>query len=97
MNIAIFLSGITMATFSAAALFFIKFWRASGDHFFLKFSIACVLIAVERVATLFIPESFNPIRSSFEGAATWTYLIRLLAFILILNAVLIKNRSKTGK
>jgi len=91
MMVAVFLSGITMATFSASGLFFIKFWRASGDRFFFNFAIACWLLAFERVATLFIHEAFEPVRNSFDGAGTWVYLVRLAAFALIAVAVLKKN------
>lgn len=92
-----FFSGMTMATFAASGLFFIKFWRASGDRFFLHFSIACWLISIERIVAVFNQETLAPIRTSLESAATWVYVIRLLAFLLIFIAVMTKNRANKAK
>lgn len=93
MILTVYLSGITTATFAASGLFFMKFWRASSDRFFLYFALACWLISFERFIALFIHDTLQPIRGNLEGAATWIYLIRLLAFGLILLAVVAKNRS----
>lgn len=93
MTVAVFLSGFTMATFAGAAVFFLKFWRASGDPFFRSFAIACGLLAVERVCALFIHETLEPVRTTLDGPGTWIYLFRLLAFGLIMIAVIRKNRG----
>jgi hypothetical protein len=97
MILATFLSGVSMATFAASGLFFIKFWRASGDRFFMYFGIACGLISLERFVSIFIHETLEPIRNTLEGPSTWVYLIRLFAFGLILIAVVKKNRSRSRK
>ncbi len=93
MMFAVFLSGVAMAAFAAAGLFFMKIWRASGDRFFHQFGIACWLISIERIVGLFFHETLEPVRDSLQGMATWIYLIRLLAFGLIIMAVVRKNRS----
>ena len=93
MNGAVFLSGIATATFAASGLFFLKFWRASHDRFFLFFGAACEVLALERVVSLF----FNPI--NYQGtqpiiteAAVYVYLFRLIAFLMILIGIWEKNR-----
>lgn len=90
---ASFFSGITLATFAAAAVFFIKFWKASRDPFFLYFSIACWLLAIERIIVVilyYILEWMSPENEN----GSWIYIIRLLAFALISLAVYQKNRNE---
>lgn len=93
MNFATFFAGIAMATFAASGLFFLKFWRASRDRFFLLFSFACLLFSIERILLfLMLPQTDR----SFPGTAEaqfWIYLVRAAAFILILIAVVERNRS----
>lgn len=66
-----------------AALFFLKFWKKSGDLFFVWFSAAFGLLGIERLVALFGDQA------EFEG-----YVIRLCAFVLILIAIIQKNRAK---
>lgn len=94
MTVTAFLSGICMATFAASAVFFLKFWRAAHDRFFLLFAIACSLISLERVALLLIEGAHSSVRTEQTEAASWVYLIRLMAFLMILFAIINKNRSK---
>jgi hypothetical protein len=93
MNTAIFLSGITMATFAASGLFFFKFWKSSHNRFFLLFGVACGLISIERVVALFVQGTQESIRSTLVEASAWVYLIRLSAFIFILLAIIDRNRE----
>jgi hypothetical protein len=65
-----------------AALFFLRFWKRSGDVLFLFFSAAFALLGVERLVVFFGEQV------EFEG-----YLIRLSSFILILIAIGQKNRT----
>jgi uncharacterized membrane protein HdeD (DUF308 family) len=78
------LGAITMG-FLVAALFFFRFWREGRDRFFLLFGLALLLEGVNRFVLGLSP------RPS-EGAAV-IYLIRLLSFVLILVAIIDKNRS----
>lgn len=66
-------------------LFFLKFWRKTGDRFFSLFSAAFVLLAFERWLLLFL-------RTDNE-TNTWIFVARLIAFALIIWAVVDKNRS----
>ena len=90
---ASFFSGITLATFAAAAVFFIKFWKASRDPFFLYFSIACWLLAIERIIVVLVYYIFELMSPEHENGS-WIYIIRLSAFALISIAVYQKNRNE---
>jgi len=65
------------------AMFFLRFWRNSGDRFFLWFALSFGIEGAHRVyAALSYQDN--------EGAPLH-YLIRLLAYGLILWAILEKN------
>ncbi len=95
-QVGIFLSGIFMATFAVAGIFFFKFWKASQDRFFLLFGIACWLIACERVALLQLRDGVSLTMPESESASL-VYLIRLVAFMIILVAIIIKNKQANSK
>jgi hypothetical protein len=81
MNVeAEFAAGMLTTGYLVAALLFLKFWRRIGDGLFLTFAVAFALLAVEQAAAalLRVPE---------DGRAS-LYLIRLVAFLLIIGAVL---------
>ena len=82
----IFLSGIFMATFAASGLFFLKFWRKTGEPFFFAFAVACWMIALERIPLLFYGQT--------NESRYWVYLFRMSAFIFIILAILRANRSR---
>jgi uncharacterized membrane protein HdeD (DUF308 family) len=69
-----------------AAAFFLRFFRATRDLFFLLFAVSFGVEGVNRFA-LGLCERPN------EGAP-WFYLIRLFSFSLILIAIAHKNRTK---
>jgi hypothetical protein len=68
-------------------LFFLRFWRTTNDRLFLYFSIAFFLQALDRILLGIIPAS------SEENPAI--YLIRLVAYGLIIWGIVEKNREKS--
>jgi hypothetical protein len=84
-----------MASFAACGVFFLKFWRASRDRFFLLFCLACFLLAAERVALLFVDGGYASIPTAVNEARSFVYIFRLCAFALILLAVIEKNRNNS--
>jgi uncharacterized membrane protein HdeD (DUF308 family) len=80
-----FLLGVTATSSIIAGLFFLKFWRKTHDSFFLAFAASFIIEGFNRSAVLLTvkPNEGNP----------WTYLVRLLSFLLILVAILRKNYS----
>ena len=80
-----FLLGVTGMGCLVVALFFVRFWRSSGDRFFLLFALGFGTFAVNRaiLATLDV--------NAEERVGV--YIVRLLAFMLIIAAVVDKNRA----
>ena len=80
-----FLLGATTFGCLAAAVFFLRFWRDTGDRFFAWFALAFTVFAANRFVLLFLDEDAE--------ARTWVYLVRFVAFGLIAFAILDKNRA----
>jgi zinc transporter ZupT len=78
----LFSGAIAMASF-VVALFFLRFWRSSRDRFFLYFSLSFGIEGVHRIvsALSYDDNEDSPLH----------YLVRLLAYGLILWAILEKN------
>ena len=81
-----FLLGVIVTASLTAALFFLKFWRATRDGLFLAFAIAFLIEGLNRAGVLLLerPNEGSPI----------VYLVRLLAFLLIAAAIVRKNREQ---
>ena len=78
-----FLNGAITLGFWVAGLFFARFWRRTGDGLFLAFAAAFVLLGLNQalLALSGIPvEERSPL-----------YVIRLIAFSLIIVAIVRKN------
>jgi hypothetical protein len=86
----ILLGAISMASL-VAGLFFLRFWKDTGDRFFLFFSVSFFVEGLNRFA-LAITTDPNEGRPLF-------YFVRFLSFLLILIAIGDKNlaRSPRGK
>ena len=77
------LGGLVMGCF-VAGLFFLRFWRKTRDRLFAIFAIAFWLLGLNWLALAFTTQ---------DEVKTWYYAVRLLAFVLILFAILDKNRA----
>jgi hypothetical protein len=84
--LVLFLSGMLAAGYLVVAGFFFRFWSQTRDRLFLCFGIAFVLLAAQR--GLLVPE-FALVENK-----TWAYGLRLVAFIVILYAIVMKNRER---
>jgi hypothetical protein len=80
-----FLTGATAMGCLVIALFFVRFWKASGDRFFALFAAAFAILGANQLLLGFLDEA--------SDARPPLYLMRLLAFALIAGAVVDKNRS----
>jgi hypothetical protein len=79
-----FVSGILVAGYLVAALFFLRFWAQSRDRLFALFAAAFGLLAIQRFA---LTVTGAPIEEQ-----TLFYVLRLLAFAVIALAIIDKNR-----
>jgi hypothetical protein len=82
----VFLAGALTFGFALAALFFLRFWRDNRDGLFLAFAIAFLLFGAGQ-AILSLGSVPDELRS-------WVYLVRLAGFLIILAAILRKNRRR---
>jgi len=83
-----FLSGAVALGFFVCCLFFLRFWRRTRDGLFLAFAIAFGLFGLGQTV-LAVGNIPTEDRSS-------VYLLRLLAFALIIVAVARKNAGAKG-
>ena len=81
-----FLGGALCLGFFISTLFFYRFWQKTGDRLFLIFAISFFLLGLERIVAAFVP-----VQAEHQFCV---YGFRLLAFILLICAVLDKNRSR---
>jgi Family of unknown function (DUF5985) len=75
---------LTMASL-VAALFFLRYWRVSGDRLFAFFAVAFAILAVNWLALAAIAPAVE--------AGHFVYLIRLVAFVIIIVGIIDKNRA----
>jgi hypothetical protein len=78
-----FVTGLITMGYLVAGLFFLRFWRRTGDRFFLAFCLAFWLFALSQAL---VPLSGLP-----REEASSFYLIRLAGFGVIIAAILAKN------
>ena len=79
------ISGVLVMGYFVAGLFFLRFWRDTRDRLFGIFAAAFWLLALQRAA-LALAEDPN-------ADQVFLYAVRLLAFLLILGAIVDKNRG----
>ena len=77
-------SGMLVAGYLVAALFFARFWMQSRDRLFILFAAAFGLLAIQRLA---LTISNAPLEDQ-----TLFYVLRLVAFAVIALAIIDKNR-----
>jgi hypothetical protein len=82
---AIMSSGVLVALSSVAGLFFLRFWRKTQDRFFLLFGLAFWTFALNWTGLAFTAPAHE--------ARTYLYFFRLVGFVLILIAIVDKNRN----
>lgn len=84
-----FLSGAITMGFVVAAGFFARFWRDTGDRLFLAFAVAFALLALNQALAQWL--------GAADERVAYTYLLRVLGFLLILGAIIDKNLVQSGK
>ena len=80
-----FMSGALTLGFVVAALFFLRFWRRTRDRLFLAFAIAFALLALNQGLAQWL--------GAADERVGYTYLLRVIGFVLILAAIFYKNVS----
>ena len=83
--LTILVSGALAMGYFVAGLFFLRFWRDTRDRLFGSFAAAFFILALQRAA---ISLPIDPTTDQ-----VFLYVLRLLAFLLILWAIIDKNRG----
>jgi hypothetical protein len=78
-----FMSGAVALGFLVCAGFFARFWRKTADRLFLVFAVAFALLALNQALAQWL--------GAADERVAYTYLVRVLAFGLILVAIVDKN------
>jgi hypothetical protein len=82
------ISGGIAVAFGMIGVCFLRFWRSSRSRLFLLFGIAFFLLVVERLVLVLV----NP----DNELAPYIYSMRLLAFAVIIAAIVDQNRKGGG-
>jgi hypothetical protein len=82
-----FMLGCLVMGSLVAGLFFLRFWRKTRDRLFGIFAIAFWLLGINWLALAFTAQ---------DEVKTIFFAVRLLAFVLILYAIIDKNRASRG-
>jgi hypothetical protein len=80
----LFLAGTLVMSAFVIGLRFLKFWKLSNDRFFIWFAVAFWVFGFGWIFRAFAP--------GMSEHGHWVYLPRLLAFLIIIAAILDKNR-----
>ena len=83
-----FIMGATAMASFIVGLFFLRFWTKTQDRLFAVFAAAFWLLGLIRVGLAFANDA---------NEAHYLYWIRLTAFLLILFAILDKNRPSRAR
>jgi uncharacterized membrane protein HdeD (DUF308 family) len=81
-------NGLLVMGYAVAGLFFLRFWHETRDRLFGIFAGAFWLLSVQRLLLALFHDA--------DAGQVWLYGIRLLAFVLILAAIIDKNRGGRG-
>ncbi|MFV3131087.1 DUF5985 family protein [Niveispirillum sp. KHB5.9] len=84
-----FIWGLITMGYLLAGLFFLRFWSRTRDLLFGAFAVAFWLLALNQglVAVADLPRE----------EVSWLYLLRLLAFMIIIAAVVEKNARRRSR
>lgn len=81
-----FLDGVAFAGFLGVAAWFVRAWLQSRDRLLLAFAIAFSIFAVNRVLLAATERA--------DETQTAIYVLRAAGFVIIIAAVLDRNRSR---
>lgn len=87
-NLLPFMAGAVTMGFALSGLAFLRLWARSGDRLLLAFCAAFWLLMVP---------SLGVVLNLPDESAGWLYLFRVAAYLLIMLAVVAKNRRRVGR
>lgn len=80
------MAGAIVMSYLVISLFFLRFWKRTRDRLFAMFALAFWVLAVNRALAIAGTEEHELRNLAY-------YTVRLVAFLLILIAIIDKNRT----
>jgi predicted permease len=87
----IFMWGVLAMASLIAALFFLRFWRESRERLFAFFALAFAGLTANYVGLAIIDLPND------EAQQEYAYVVRLVAFVILIIGIIDKNRRSGGK
>jgi hypothetical protein len=84
MDVHDFLMGALVMASAVASLFFVRFWRTNRDRLFVFFAAAFAILGASWAWIATVPPEHE--------TRHYAYVLRLVAFVLIIAAIADKNR-----
>lgn len=84
-----FVLGGSVVACLAIALFFLRFWHETGDRLFAAFAAAFLVFGVNRLTLALTSEDAD--------GRTYAYLVRFVAFMLVVWGIADKNVRRGGR
>ncbi len=81
-----FFRGAIAMGYAVSGVYFLRFWKQTRDRLFGLFATAFLLLTVNRLLITLVGQA--------SEVPTYLYLVRLAAFLMILWAVVDKNRRR---
>jgi hypothetical protein len=81
-----YISGLITMAYILAGIFFLRFWRRTDDGLFVNFALAFWLLALN--------QAIVSLAGIVREEQSWIYLLRLLAFLLIIVGIVRKNYGR---
>ncbi|WP_207458231.1 DUF5985 family protein [Azospirillum sp. SYSU D00513] len=81
-----YIAGLITMAYVIAGLFFFRFWRRTRDGLFVNFACAFWLLA--------LTQGILALAGIIREEQSWIYLLRFLAFVLIIVGILRKNYGR---
>jgi hypothetical protein len=85
-----FVRGVIVLGCLVIGLFFLRFFRRSGDRLFLYFAVSFVLLAAERFLLALLHEFGPPSRAQLDVS----YWVRAFAYLVIVVGIVDKNLTR---
>lgn len=80
------IGGATGMGCAVAGLIFLRYWRRTSDRLFAYFAVAFWMMAINRITLAMLGDGHE--------ASAYVYLVRFLAFLLILIGIIEKNARR---
>ena len=80
------MSGASLMGYAVAGLFFLRFWKDTGDRFFAIFAASFLLLGLQRLLVSLTPQDYEHL--------PYLYILRFVAYVFILVAIFDKNRAR---